>query len=273
MINFIYISSIIITISIIVFIIIYIVNFSRKKYVLRHSTAIPALCKLGEKYFDRFDNTLQSTPYYISKRYKTKQSYDNGSMNNLLLEDINANKAFYRNALEILAKNRAVNEEYLDECRSIIENRSTDWYKRWNCKKVEMKLSEKVFLTPILDITIVISMLYTSPKGKNDYRKDCTIHSETILKFLQISDNDEKYKQTKKYQRSLVTPSLRYDVMQRDNFTCVLCGATQKDGIKLHVDHIRPVSKGGKTEMDNLRTLCSTCNIGKSDKYSEEGIN
>ena len=67
-------------------------------------------------------------------------------------------------------------------------------------------------------------------------------------------------------QRRLMTDSLRYDVMQRDGFRCQICGATAKDGYKLHVDHIIPVSKGGKTEMNNLRTLCERCNTGKGAK-------
>lgn len=64
------------------------------------------------------------------------------------------------------------------------------------------------------------------------------------------------------------------DILKRDNFKCVICGRTpKKDGITLHVDHIIPVSKGGKTEPENLRTLCSICNLGKSDKYDENGLN
>lgn len=70
-------------------------------------------------------------------------------------------------------------------------------------------------------------------------------------------------------QRRLMTDSLRYDVMRRDGFRCQLCGATAKDGYKLHVDHIIPVSKGGRTEMQNLRTLCERCNMGKGAKIEE----
>lgn len=67
-------------------------------------------------------------------------------------------------------------------------------------------------------------------------------------------------------QRRLMTDSLRYDIMRRDGFRCQLCGMTVKDGVKLHVDHVIPVSKGGKTEPSNLRTLCERCNLGKSNK-------
>lgn len=67
-------------------------------------------------------------------------------------------------------------------------------------------------------------------------------------------------------QRCLMTDSMRYDVLRRDGFRCQLCGASAQDGARLHVDHIFPVSKGGKTEPSNLRTLCEQCNMGKRDK-------
>lgn len=64
---------------------------------------------------------------------------------------------------------------------------------------------------------------------------------------------------------------LRFRVMQRDSFKCCLCGASPaKDpSVELHIDHIKPWSKGGETTFDNLRTLCSKCNLGKSNLYDE----
>ena len=70
-----------------------------------------------------------------------------------------------------------------------------------------------------------------------------------------------------------MTADLRYNVMKRDGFRCVLCGRDASDGVKLHVDHIVPIAKGGKTIKSNLRTLCEDCNIGKKDKYDHFGVN
>lgn len=65
-----------------------------------------------------------------------------------------------------------------------------------------------------------------------------------------------------------ISLSLRYDVLKRDNFKCVVCGKTPalSHGVQLHIDHITPWSKGGETVIENLQTLCSECNFGKSNK-------
>lgn len=61
---------------------------------------------------------------------------------------------------------------------------------------------------------------------------------------------------------------LRYDVLKRDGFKCVICGKSPatNPNIELHIDHIKPYSLGGETEINNLQTLCSYCNLGKGNK-------
>lgn len=60
---------------------------------------------------------------------------------------------------------------------------------------------------------------------------------------------------------------LRWHVLQRDRFTCLACGKSPAltPDVALHVDHITPWSKGGETVLENLQTLCSACNLGKSN--------
>jgi len=68
----------------------------------------------------------------------------------------------------------------------------------------------------------------------------------------------------KKAKRSIPL-KLRYDVLKRDGFRCVLCGrspATVRT-VKLHLDHIEPEGRGGLTVAKNLRTLCEECNVGR----------
>jgi hypothetical protein len=63
---------------------------------------------------------------------------------------------------------------------------------------------------------------------------------------------------------------LRYKVFKKDSFKCVACGLSAIDGAKLHVDHKTPFSLGGLTELNNLQTLCSDCNISKSNKHIDK---
>ena len=72
-------------------------------------------------------------------------------------------------------------------------------------------------------------------------------------------------------ERGKLTDSMRYKIMRRDNFFCVLCGATGKDAF-LVVDHTIPILKGGKSIESNLRTLCTKCNSGKGTDLDSESI-
>lgn len=75
----------------------------------------------------------------------------------------------------------------------------------------------------------------------------------------------DKRKNVIKKERGMLTPKLRYTILKRDKFKCVLCGATGKEN-KLEIDHIIPISKGGKTIKSNLRILCFNCNRGKGNE-------
>ena len=58
---------------------------------------------------------------------------------------------------------------------------------------------------------------------------------------------------------------LRYQTLLLHGPVCCLCGATRKDGVVLHVDHIKPRYQYPELELDidNLQVLCEDCNMGK----------
>jgi hypothetical protein len=60
---------------------------------------------------------------------------------------------------------------------------------------------------------------------------------------------------------------LRFLVMRRDGFRCCECGRSPANvaGVILHIDHKKAWSKDGSNDYENLQTLCSRCNFGKSD--------
>src|SRR5476649_2779049 len=64
------------------------------------------------------------------------------------------------------------------------------------------------------------------------------------------------------FERRTLTKRVRFEILKRDNFACRYCGAKPPD-VVLHCDHVHPVSRGGKNELENLVTSCRDCNAGK----------
>lgn len=62
---------------------------------------------------------------------------------------------------------------------------------------------------------------------------------------------------------------IRERIFARDDYTCTYCG---ERGKKLQCDHIKPASRGGTHEDDNLTTACEPCNRSKGAKLLEEWI-
>ena len=74
-----------------------------------------------------------------------------------------------------------------------------------------------------------------------------------------------------------ISARLRAEVLDRNGFTCQMCGQTPgqvdpetKRKVRLHLGHIKDKSLGGADELSNLRALCSTCNQGAKNITSEK---
>lgn len=58
----------------------------------------------------------------------------------------------------------------------------------------------------------------------------------------------------------------RKNILYRDDFTCQYCSC----GDDLTIDHVIPISRGGKWEWENLVTACARCNSRKGQKTLEQ---
>lgn len=103
---------------------------------------------------------------------------------------------------------------------------------------------------------------------------------ERFIEYINSEEDEAPQPESSHGQETFDTPStnnhktqrdinlrMRFLVMKRDNFKCCFCGASpaSDSSVMLHIDHIIPWSKGGETTIDNLQTLCSKCNLGKSN--------
>ena len=61
-------------------------------------------------------------------------------------------------------------------------------------------------------------------------------------------------------------PFSKKNIMIRDNYTCQYCGSKKE----LTIDHVIPVSKGGKSNFENCVTACKHCNTKKGGRLPSE---
>lgn len=62
------------------------------------------------------------------------------------------------------------------------------------------------------------------------------------------------------------------EIFERDNYKCVICGKGVKEGVEIHVDHIKPKELGGEAKIENGQTLCAQHNFQKKHyKQTETG--
>ena len=125
-------------------------------------------------------------------------------------------------------------------------------------------------LEKFLNDFIVVSILKGHFQGNKGYQLEI-LPTFNKLDYIFTGNDDEienlPLKVVENKTKRNIPLGMRYKVFKKDNFKCVACGNNANDGAKLHVDHKIPFSLGGLTELNNLQTLCSECNLSKSNKH------
>src|SRR3546814_9537952 len=103
-------------------------------------------------------------------------------------------------------------------------------------------------------------MLLTINRGYSRPREAWNIlaaqHDQALLPWRQRKGAAaEPYSPPPRFQQPRRWVDIRQEALERDGNACVLCGSTEA----LEVDHIHPVFRGGRPDMENLRVLCVVC--------------
>ena len=110
---------------------------------------------------------------------------------------------------------------------------------------------------------------YTNKKisSRNFLSHDIIISRISVLQKYNFEMTEYQY--NCENQRKLMTRDLREKIIERDDGVCQIC-RKKCSSFELEIDHILPISKGGKTTPSNLQVLCAACNRKKSDKILED---
>ena len=90
--------------------------------------------------------------------------------------------------------------------------------------------------------------------------------------LIKIAKGIYKYDPEKAYKRVLedFTAAQKETILKRDGYKCVICGKGKKDGVELHIDHIKPKDFGGEATIENGQTLCAQHNFIKKNLNQTE---
>jgi len=73
-----------------------------------------------------------------------------------------------------------------------------------------------------------------------------------------------------KVARANISARLRYQILTESGHRCVSCGRPAPE-VTLVIDHKVPLDLGGTNAPENLQALCTECNMGKKNLFSDYG--
>lgn len=193
--------------------------------------------------------------YIVKNFYPNKKAYPE-QIRNLyhLVEELQT----LRDARQIIENYKAEYQQYLSDVPAfIMENDEEGFYSRLGFATIDESV-----------LTVEYKFSYTSGGGMAQRFFTVPMTEENIAQLIRILESKLTASAFAKEQRTLMTKKLRESIKARDNFTCCNCGNSThvEPNLLLEIDHIIPMSKGGRTEEDNLQTLCWKCNRSKGDK-------
>lgn len=103
--------------------------------------------------------------------------------------------------------------------------------------------------------------VFGHPPADIQFRKQYTPKPVGKPPLRYINPNTDAFLESYEWRR------VRMEVLKRDGARCQCCGATPQDGLRMHVDHIKPRKLFPTLALDvnNLQVLCEICNHGKGN--------
>ena len=261
---------------IVLFGVIFPVKAVSKKYTnynKKNSRAVHALEELNAKYKFReipkfsYKNTYDNETHFKNVScvdYLTYQlAYFDGKRVSKFIEDIKYNQFMY---------NEYLKEKEKIDCFSQWDSLMTSPKNVVRLSKYEHKLFNSLKQKPQLTMSIDITIRRTNIQGTYITKKIHTASLSEIEFLLKSISNkrgdryldEEIWNSLVRVERGKVSNKMRFYIFKRDGYRCKMCGRRYNVN-NLEIDHIYPIAKGGRSNKDNLQTLCHKCNVKKGD--------
>lgn len=238
-------------------------------FVSEHSIAIKKLLDINSHYHFEEVPCLDMEHFYDNPNF-----YIDISPLDYLTYQLVHQKSNVLCAIDSAERNKKIFVDYLKVVGEIQEfdkydTETVPFFEKTR-KAKEKKLFDNAKIKPVTNLTIQVVIGLTNINGAYRTEKSDFFNSNEIKQVIEklsqkngvFYTNEDVWQSICRVERGKVTNKIRFAVYNRDGNCCRRCGSPYD----LEVDHIYPISKGGKSNFGNLQTLCHTCNSLKSNR-------
>jgi 5-methylcytosine-specific restriction endonuclease McrA len=137
--------------------------------------------------------------------------------------------------------------------------------------QIELEFTLEQYILELIFDDLVAEYKKNPPESASSYNKRLKVYLE---KNTQIEWTVKDVLCIANEVRSVVAETVREPISASDKFRLSIimpmeCSECKKKPpeVELHIDHIRPVKRGGTNNLDNLQFLCQRCNLKKGARF------
>lgn len=244
-----------------------VVQHKYTKFIIAHSTAIKQIDEINTRYVFKDIPDMD-----LTHSYDNENMYDDISCKDYLTYNLVHTQKKVNKAMKDTLDNKNLFERYQQEIKEKCVVGKYDTDELLKNKKRLLKYENRLFIKriqmPDVGFDINVNLKLTNINGVFKDSKQYTFEpkeiKDIIFKLNQkrgsfYMDNDI-WQSICRVERGKVTNKMRFAIYERDHHRCRNCGRRTND---LEIDHIIPIAKGGKSNYENLQTLCHRCNVKK----------
>ena len=239
------------------------------QFVKEHSKLLINLREINQKYHFRNIEVLD-----LEHPYDSETNYNNVSCEDYLIYNLRFMLKRVEKAMSDTLYNYNEYDFYIENVNELTYNDKYNVEVPFHYTKRLVIIENKLFQQEVLKPTTIfkINVKLILIKMNNDYvtsKIQCFNRNKVEELIERLNDkhgdryNDEGiWGSIERVERGRVSNKMRFSIYEKDNYRCRKCKRRTDD---LEIDHIIPIAKGGKSEYNNLQTLCRRCNMNKSD--------
>lgn len=251
-------------------------QINKKRYaafVEKNSLSLRAL-----KEIDKSFTFFPEINYNQSHIYDNERYYDNISCQDFLIYKLQYQADDICQQIKNINHNKTAYQEYINKIKTLqlgTFSAPIGKLKKEKLLKIEKQLCKKLkLLPPATQFSLKVTLYCSKINGRIYAYKSDIFESRAILTLVKRLNNKtgtyyrdrEIWDALCRVERGKISNKIRFSIYARDGYRCQRCGISQRYAA-LEIDHIIPISKGGKSTYDNLQTLCHKCNMEKGDKF------